>query len=58
MAQVRMIDSLPAISAQEASACIDCGLCSYVCPSRLALAVTIHSLKTAKARTGTPGETT
>ena len=58
MAQVRMIDSLPAISAQEASACIDCGLCSYVCPSRLALAVTIHSLKTAKAQAGTPGETT
>ncbi len=58
MAQVRMIDSLPAISAQEASACIDCGLCSYVCPSRLALATTIHSLKTANSPSVKPGVST
>ena len=58
MAQVRMIDCLPAISAQEASACIDCGLCSYVCPSRLALAVTIHSMKTADGRADTSGVST
>lgn len=45
MAQVRVIDSLPAVSSQEASACITCGLCSYVCPSRLPLAVTIGGMK-------------
>ncbi len=56
MAQVRMIDSLPAVSPREAAACIECGLCSYVCPSRLPLTVTICQMKTALSARGGRGE--